>query len=636
MKSKKIIALLLCAVTLIPAFAACSKPQEAALTTKNVVVVDDSDDNIDDNRSVKAEKATVDIKDKDGNVITAVPVYNVDGTTVIAVYIESAKDKSGKALDQKHYPYIKQVVAVQLDKLGQVTSFMYKDGKLISLNALSDKKGYIIAVQDTIDIDKDKDTKEYFKAVTKVDSLGNLFIKLEKGKDGKPVNVTVDNEKDGKKRVTTSDGKSVVATQTDKSKNLKDVAKEEVTKREKETTANNSADKNNGSKPTTSNTTNPEQPKPEYVSIVLLKGGDVACDAKNVKVEKGTFDTGSEVIINGKGECGKYYITSETDVFLGHLDFRFSVDESVEVKFNDVNIDTKRKTAVKFTNVDKDNNKESDAESAGKEEAGASQNVEATAPKVNLVLTGSNKFKAHGVGTNGTIYSECRLDIKGHGSAEIDGGQNLSGICSTESIDIRNAALNITSNAKQGISCDRKVTIEFGTNIDIKSKGDGIHCNKFEMCSPSEFTDKGIVSPAKVKIQSLYNENCADGIDSNDYIIINGGTLDVTALSTGKYGLKVRNREDETPKGQFEINGGKVTVSALINTALTSCGQKTVMLSGVKQQFSIGGYTSAENSASFICSPCSSDTVTMLNLRKKKTEYKIEWHDNIGTAKSQR
>ncbi|MCH5314539.1 MAG: carbohydrate-binding domain-containing protein [Eubacterium sp.] len=658
MKSKKLLALLLCAVIIIPTLVSCSKAELTSLPS-DVAVIDDDDDNIDDNTSEEKGKSTFEFTDRYGNVITAIPFYNVDGATMIAVYVESAKDKKGNALDQEKYPYIQQVLAIQLDSLGE-PKLTYQNSNPVSLNALADKNGYIIAVQDVIDIDNDKDTEEYFEVVTKVDSVGNLFIKLQKGEDGKPVNVTVDDEKDGGKKVTTDDGKSVSAQKSEKSKNLEKVAEKEVADRKKETTTkkksddsknnsgngsgsgnnNSSKDKNKDNNKDKNNNKTPskepskkEDPKPEYISIVLKKGGSVASDGKNVSFNPGSIDTGSEVIIDGAGECSKYYVTSETDVFLGHLVFNLSIGESVEVKFNDVNINTKRKTAINFTNVDKDNEKENDNESKS-ESSGESKPVESAAPKVNLVFTGENKFTAHGVGTNGTIYSECRLDIKGHGTAEIDGGENLSGICSTESIDIRNATLNITSRAKQGISCDRKVTVEFGASININSKGDGIHCNKFEMCDPNEFPDKENATPASVKIQSLYTEECADGIDSNDYIIIRGGTLDVTALSQYKFGLKVRKVNDGKTKGQFEINGGKVTVSADSNSELTNCAQKTLLIqSSVKQQFSVGGYKSAENVTKFLCSPCSAETVTMINRSGKSTECKVDWQGNIGTAK---
>ena len=406
MKSKKILALLLCAVIIIPTFVSCSKAEKTSLTT-NVAVVDDSDDGVDDNTSEKAEKATIEIADNDGNVITAVPFYNVDGATMIAVYVESAKDKNGNALDQKQYPYIQQVVAIQLNELGEA-SLTYQDGKLVSLNALADKDGYIIAVQDVIDIDNDKDTKEYFEVVTKVDSNGNLFIKLQKGKDGKPVNVTVNDEKDGSKKVTKDDGKSVSATNSEKSKNLEKVATDEVANKKKGTASKKKSDKDNsnsGSNPDngsgrdnnnnskdkdnkdnkdktpTKEPAKPEEPKREYISIVLEKGGNISTDGDNIDFKKGSIDTGSEVIINGAGECSKYYITSKTDVFLGHLVFNLSIGDNVEVKFNDVTINTKRKTAVNFTNVDKDNEKENDNESS-KEQSGAGKDDEAPAPKV--------------------------------------------------------------------------------------------------------------------------------------------------------------------------------------------------------------------------------------------------------------
>ena len=308
--------------------------------------------------------------------------------------------------------------------------------------------------------------------------------------------------------------------------------------------------------------------------------------------------------MTGVQTCALPIFTSETDTFYGQMEFRFHIDEDVEVKFNDVRLNADKKTALKFTDADREKDKENDGEEIG---TGGSigSGVEVAAPKVELSFTGSNSFKANGSGKNGTIYSECKLAIKGHGSATIDGGQNLSGICSTESMSIKNATLNITSAAKQGISCDRKVTVNGGATININSKGDGIHCNKF-LYNGYNTTD----GKSTITINSLYNTGCADGIDTDDYIIINGGDLLITALSEYKYALKVRKVINLNPKGQFEINGGLVEASGSNNSRLTSCGQSTVTVKGMQATtYTVNDYVSSGGAKAFICSPSGASVV---------------------------
>ncbi|MGN1203404.1 MAG: hypothetical protein ACI4RF_08920, partial [Eubacterium sp.] len=542
MTLKKIISISLAAALICTSFAACSskKTDEAANTTSNVVEVEDEDDTVKVTVAEDDEESTIELTDKSGNVLTIVPIYNSDGVTVIAGYIESAKDKSGKALTEKDYEYIKTVIALEITEVDGEKSYAIKyseDNKPVTITALSDSNGYIIALQDATDIDGDKDTQEYFKAVTKLDSQNNLFIKLDKDQNGKLINVTVEKSSDNKKvTVVDSAGKKTAATDTKQAKNLIEVVEEKA----KETTAstqkntggnsanssnssNSSGNQNQSSNDNQSNSNEntgssdkeeespitPITPAVDYVSIVLKDNGKVSCDADNVTInEASAVNGGTEVIVNGAGEFSKYYVTSETSTFAGQLEFRFSVDEDVEVKVNNVNISTVKKTAIKFTNVDAEVDKENDSEETG---VGGSigSSVVTAAPSVEFSITGTNSFKANGSGKNGTIYSECKLGIKGHGSAEIDGGQSLSGICSTESITIKNATLNIISRAKQGISCDKKVTVEAGATINIESLGDGIHCNKFLFDGAEEGS-----ADSKIKIRSLSSVNCSDGIDS--------------------------------------------------------------------------------------------------------------------------
>ena len=613
MKLKKTISILLAAVITATAFTACSKQEgkPAAESPSNIVEVTDADDG--DKETVDTEDATGEVTDRSGNVLTLIPIYHSDGTTIITGYVEAAKDKDGKSIDEKSYAYLKQVIAVESDEEGNF-SIKMADDKPVTLTALVDDKGNVIALQDALDLDNDKDVTEYFKATTTADSANNLFIRLDKDDKGNLVNVTVETRKEGSKTVTevkTSDGKKQTVSKSTEAPNLivshpPKKTGETTTKKKDETTTKKPSDEN-PAKPNGGNDT-PVTPDPtptvDYTAIVLKKNGEVACDASNVTVSGSAATGGVEVVVNGAGEHSKYYVTSETDTFYGQMEFRFHIDEDVEVKFNDVRLNADKKTALKFTDADREKDKENDGEEIG---TGGSigSGVEVAAPKVELSFTGSNSFKANGSGKNGTIYSECKLAIKGHGSATIDGGQNLSGICSTESMSIKNATLNITSAAKQGISCDRKVTVNGGATININSKGDGIHCNKF-LYNGYNTTD----GKSTITINSLYNTGCADGIDTDDYIIINGGDLLITALSEYKYALKVRKVINLNPKGQFEINGGLVEASGSNNSRLTSCGQSTVTVKGMQATtYTVNDYVSSGGAKAFICSPSGASVV---------------------------
>lgn len=623
MNMKKFLSVLLAAVITATTFTACSKQQgqPAVESPSNVVEVTDADDG--SKETVETEDTTFEITDKDGNVLTLIPIYHSDGATIIAGYVEAAKDKSGKALDEKSYEYIKKVIAVEADEEGNF-SIKTANDKPVTLTALVDEKGDIIALQDALDLDNDKDVEEYFKATTSADSSNNLFIRLDKDDKGNLVNVTVETKKEGDKTVTqvkTKDGKTQTVNKSNETKNLNEYhppKKPGETTTKKPTEQENPTNPNGGDKPDNPNKPDPigpdtptvkpdpDDPTPEidYTAIVLKKNGKIACDASNVTVSGSAATGGVEIVVEGAGEHSKYYVTSETDTFYGQMEFRFHIDDDVEVKFYDVTLNADKKTALKFTDVDREKDKENDGEEIG---TGGSigSGVEVAAPKVELSFTGSNSFKANGSGKNGTIYSECKLAIKGHGSATIDGGQNLSGICSTESMSIKNATLNIKSAAKQGISCDRKVTVNGGATINISSKGDGIHCNKFLYDGYNETDGKSTIT-----INSLYNFDCADGIDTDDYIIINGGDLFITALSDMKYALKVRKVIKLNPKGQFEINGGLVEASGSNNSRLTSCNQSTATVKGMQATtYTVNDYVSAGGAKAFICSPSGASVV---------------------------
>lgn len=643
MNIKKTTAILLSAVLLGASLTACSQKNTddaSATTAAPVVEVTDADDSIvvavDEN-----EDATIAVTDSDGNVLTLVPIYNTDGATVIAGYVEAAKDSNGNELTQENFSYIKGVVVLNIDTANDEYKYTLKytsDGKIETIKAISDSNAYIIAIQDTLDIDNDKDVTEYFKVTTKLDANKNLFIKLDKDDNNKLVNVTVEEEKDtstGKANVTVVDssGNKTSATVSTDAKNLSDVVKEEKDKQnnhqspsqnQQPPTQNPSGGNNTG---TNSGSTGGEAPvvKEERTDIVLLNNGKVSCSASNVTMNEGSaLNGGTEIIVNGAGDYSKYYVTSQTGTFIGKIEFRFSVGEDVEVKFYNVNISSANKTAVKFTNVDSEVSKETDGEETGVG-GNTGSSIITPSPKVEMSITGNNSFKANGSGTNGTIYSECKLGVKGRGYAEIDGGQALSGICSTESITIKNATLDIVSRAKQGISCDKKVTVEEGATLNIESRGDGIHSNKFEFFGSAIEGSK----ESKITIRSMDNVNSADGIDSDEQIIIDGGVLDIISNTAGKYGLKVRKVIKGNPTGVFVINGGTVKASGGLNTVPQDGGQKAVIVNAVKAAvFTVDGVESAECN-SFICSPANTDSATS---SLGVTKPVIWFSTNVGMA----
>ena len=114
-----------------------------------------------------------------------------------------------------------------------------------------------------------------------------------------------------------------------------------------------------------------------------------------------------------------------------------------------------------------------------------------------------------------------------------------------------------------------------------------------------------------MNISSIYSTECADGIDADNEVIIDGGTLNITALTSDKYGIKVRKVIKGASNGYFEINGGKVNASGWYMTVPTSCAQKTVVAtSSSATSFTAGKYSSASGAGSFLVSPSNANAVT--------------------------
>ncbi len=140
---------------------------------------------------------------------------------------------------------------------------------------------------------------------------------------------------------------------------------------------------------------------------------------------------------------------------------------------------------------------------------GTTNNI--TGSNVYRILKAEPKYSAEKV--DGTDISDqiklCKMDgaLYSHVSLAICGGSEGTGV------------LNITSTSLEGLGSELHMTIE-GGNITINSPEDGININKDDL---SVFTMLG----GNLTIKSTKG----DGIDSNGYVVINGGSLDITAGS---------------------------------------------------------------------------------------------------------
>lgn len=333
------------------------------------------------------------------------------------------------------------------------------------------------------------------------------------------------------------------------------------------TTAGSTGPSNNT---TTSNPVKPTAPPTteepiadNSISIVLNKNRGATCKSPNVSIATG------EIIIDQPGD---YVITQDTsEPWHGQIIIKLKNTEEASFRFENVHISNDTKNIIQILDSSITSSRsflEAEAMAgtdADDEIATVADND--YAPNVSLSFpTGtSSTLETKANAYTGVIYNESKLTIKGNGSATIRSKVNANNcICSTKSITVKNVALTLetaqnenteslakTSGSAKGIFSYSKVTVESGF-LNVKSNGDGIRCDRFYMESGT----------ANIK------SSACDGIDADDSIIINGGTISATALQ--KHSFKVRrvnNSESMNVTGQvragkgdcFQINGGKVT-----------------------------------------------------------------------------
>lgn len=353
-------------------------------------------------------------------------------------------------------------------------------------------------------------------------------------------------------------GSEASATTENKSEKPDVEVKSEGTEKAKETTKTGkkttTKKKNKNKKETTT------EPEIVYIDIVLQKNRTAKCSSPNVSIATG------EVTIEKEGN---YRITQNTGGkdWYGKIVVKLKNTEKAELRFENVKLSNNTSNIIQL--IDKSiTTSRSFLESEG---AAAEDEIKVVsdfdlAPNVQLSFPEgtSSSFVTTANSVTGVLYNESKLTIKGHGKATFESQKNANNcICSTKSIKIRNVNLNLitaqntntstlaaNTGAARGIYSYSKVTLESGT-LNVKTNGDGIRCDEF-------ISESGTAN---------ISSSACDGIDADDAIVINGGTI--TSIALEKYSFKVRRinntEKGETDKGvrsgkgdTFSINGGIV------------------------------------------------------------------------------
>ena len=650
MKTKATIIPLITLMILALVFAACSAAQSTAGEGEGATVLTEP-------ATVEApEEALIsfEVTDAQGNVLSLIPIYNADAVTVIAGYVESAKDKNGNALTAEQLPVIGCIIGVTAGESG-ITADTDSEGQLLLLETYADENGVLLAMKDVKDLNQNADTEEYLKLNLVTDANGMTHYMVEytavgvtKKQEG-AATVTIDGKKTEANAVNADNQAVANKFAEDKKKN----EAQEAANKSTTTTTTQPATEQPTQPPTEPSTNAPEEPK---LGIVLQANRTAKSDAPGVAIETGV------VTIT---EPGDYEITSDTDIWHGQIIIKLPNTEKAEIAFRNVNIQNNTSNIIQIldTSIDEDRSF-LDAESGMDEYA--SDYVEILseydmAPNVQLSFPEgtSSTFITTANSHTGVLYNESKLIIKGHGNAEFSSVRNPNnGICSTKSIKIRNVHLQLTTpqsentsvldkatGSAKGIFSYSKVTVESG-NLSVKSNGDCIRCQKFE------------IQDGAIDIAS----SACDGIDADDMIVINGGSVKAIALQ--KHSFKVR-RINNTEKGYikgrvraekgdtFEINAGTVigeskrisTVQPSSSQASLSCrivkpsaGTEAALLETKTPDYiAIDGVKSSANKCTkFLYSSSSLSSGTLYSASTGNNSAQMtaaDWNSNVGTVK---
>ena len=163
---------------------------------------------------------------------------------------------------------------------------------------------------------------------------------------------------------------------------------------------------------------------------------------------------------------------------------------------------------------------------------------------VTIKLVGENKITADN--ENDGINSEGDLIITGDGSLTINAADD--GIHADGKLTVESGKLNIT--ASEGL--EATYVVVNGGDLTISASDDGINAGN----KSDKYSVKIEINGGNITINM--GQGDTDAIDSNGDLIINGGTINITAQSPFDW------------DGTGQINGGTITVNGQTVTQLTN------------------------------------------------------------------
>lgn len=547
MKFTKGISILLAATLFATTFYGCSKqPKETGSIDDEIVQIEDKDDS-DTKVVTETEKSNLLILDDENeNKITLIPVLDVKGTSVIAGLITAVKDKDGK--EQTSSDLIGKAIALYVDSStgDSINKILLKEEKKVFLKYYTDDKNLMNAIENA-------ENSKLYEVTTTVSEAGNTHMKLTADKDGNPIEVIIKNDTlvDAKTGKTISKVKEGGKQNSNNSNTGTTSAKPNPGEKDPPKKDDDSKDK------VTNIDFNDYKDLPS-INVQLTKNTGVKAslaDDSPVKVnlQEKVYVKGDTLYIRGNGD---YYITQSSDCLNGIWSGRIVVELGdyglARVRMAGVKVKSAKGTALEFIDTDtviNDNEAENETLIGYKP-------IEETKANPNAILTfvsgTNNEFSAEGnpTGNTGTIYSQCKLSIKGHGTANIN-SKNKSAIHCSRSLGIQNATLKLNASSGRGIRVKKLLDIEENANITIKSLGDAIRCTEFLMDTDIKDSkgNKDKSTGSTVNIFATSGGNSAmkgDGIDADDNVIVRAGKLNIEVVSAkAKYGIRVRRINNE-------------------------------------------------------------------------------------------
>lgn len=195
----------------------------------------------------------------------------------------------------------------------------------------------------------------------------------------------------------------------------------------------------------------------------------------------------------------------------------------------------------------------------------AKMDVDTSAAGANIILAEGSKNKIYGSYV-AEVYEECELNEDG---TEVIDSKKLhkfdGAIYSRRTMNILGTGSLLVTAENEGICSEKHMTI-YGGDISIVSGNDGINVSDDQI---SVFA----MHDGQLNIQVSGETGEGDGIDSNGWLVINGGILNSSSCATSK------DAGVDANHGIF-INGGIVTATGTMEAELAKGKQAVVSFVG--------------------------------------------------------